>query len=208
VPASTPLPPTPAQPGQAAMAPFAHACVAAPMTEAVTAAIPQRPRRRPHPSRLARFLGRWTASGHFRSGHTTSASGQTDDDLRLPRETAARNLLLVLAVAALTFLITFALVKWRAPQAPASALEPPARRAAPPLLPTTTPSAVPPAPESSPTASAPLAAPPPSAAPRVQGLLGPASQAPRPHKSVEAPRARPAGRPPAPFKDELLPLSP
>jgi hypothetical protein len=207
-PASTPLPPSPSQPVHEPMAPFVRARIATP--EAVTAAIPERSGRRPQPSRFARFLGRWTTGGHFRSSQTAVASGLTDEDLRLPRETAARNLLLVLAIAALTFLITFAVMKWREPRAVAPVPKPAARMAAPPLLPTTTPSAVPPAPAPFPTASAPLPPTAPSAVPNVH-TPPPTVRPLRPHKSLRAPKSGPATMPtlpPAHLKDELLPLSP
>jgi hypothetical protein len=210
-PASTPLPPSPSPPVRGAMAPSDRAPVAAPMTEATTAAIRERPGRRPRPSRFARLLGRWTTGGHFRSGPMADAMEVTDDDLKLPRDTAARNLLLVLAIAALTFLITFAVIKWREPRAAAPLPEPPARMAAPPLLPTATPSAAPPAPAPSQTASAPLAPPAPTAPttePNVPAPPTPTVRALRPHKSVRAPRSGTATMPPAHLQDELLPLDP
>ncbi len=85
------------------------------MTEAVTEAMPERRIRDPHPSRLARFLGRWTTGGHFRPNKASAASHTLDGELDLPRDTIGRNVLLVLAIAAMTFLITFAIMKWRQP---------------------------------------------------------------------------------------------
>ena len=207
-PASTPLAPSPPQPVHGARAPLAGDRVAAPMTEAVTAAIPKRPARRPQPSRFARFLGRWTTGGHFRSSDAAVEPEMPDDDLKLPRETAARNLLLVLAIAALTFLITFAIMKWREPHAVAPVPEPPARMAAPPLIPTATPSASAAADTPSLAASAPLPPTSPSAAPNVPAPPAPTVRALRPHKSVRAPKSGPASMPPAHLRDELLPLSP
>jgi hypothetical protein len=208
-PASAPLPPSPAQPPvHRAVPPLGHGRVVAPMTEAITAAIPERPVHRPEPSRFARFLGRWTTGGHFRSSTTAVEAEPTDDDLKLPRETAARNLLLVIAIAALTFLITFAVMKWREARAVAPGLETPARIAAPPLLPTTTPGALPPAAAPSPTASASLPPTAPSVTPNVPAPLVPPVRASRPHRSSGRPRAGAVSMPPAHLQDELLPLNP
>jgi hypothetical protein len=209
-PASTPLPPSPSQPVHGAVAPLARARIAAPMTEAVTSAIPERPMHRPQPSRFARFLGRWTTSGHFRASQTAVASELTDEDLKLPRETAARNLLLVLAIATLTFLITFAVMKWREPRSATPLPEPPAHGAAPPLLPATLPSAATSASAAappSPTTSAPLPPAAPSAAQNMPAPLAPTVRALRPHKSPGRPRASAVSMPPAHLQDELLPLN-
>jgi hypothetical protein len=201
-------PPTPSPPTRDAIPAAVAGAVAAPMTEAVTAAIPERAALRPRPSRIVRLLGRWTTSGHFRAGHGTDAARTNDDDLKLPRETAARNVLLVLAIAALTFLITFALMKWHAPGAAEPSPEPSARMAARPLPPTIPTSTAPPSPTTSPATSVPL---PPTAAtpePKVPAPLAPPVHALRPHKGIRAPRSAAATMPPAHLQDELLPLNP
>ena len=203
----SPLPPSPSRPVHEAAPPLARGHVVAPRTEAVTAAIPEKQIHPPEPSRFARFLGRWTTGGHFRSSDTAVKSELSDDDLKLPRETAARNLLLVLAIAALTFLITFAIMKWREPRALPAVPEPPARIAAPPLLPTPTPGALPLAATPSPTTAAPLPPTAPTAAENIPPPLAPAVRAPRPHKSSGRPRAGAVSMPPAHLQDQLLPMN-
>jgi hypothetical protein len=195
--------PAPSLPLRDAVSRPAVGAVAAPMTEAITAAIPDRWPPRPRPSRLARLLGRWTTGGNFRSHEAADASPLTDDDLKLPRETAARNVLLVLAIAALTFLITFAIMRWHAPHTAAPLPEAPARMAARPLLPTvaTSPAAPPPA-------SVPLPPTAPTPEPKAPAPLAPTVRALRPHKSLRAPSAAAATMPPAHLQDELLPLNP
>ena len=124
------LPPTPGLPAHGAPAPAAGLPVApvpthgAPRdpTEAARLAVPvgipaedteklpSRRRSRPGGSRLARFLGRWTRSGHFLSHDRASAR---KSDLEVPRDPLGRNILVVLVVALLAFSLTFALVKLR-----------------------------------------------------------------------------------------------
>lgn len=86
----------------------ARGLVQTPASDEETAELPSRRPRRGD-SRRARFLGHWSKSGRFISQHP----GASDDDLRIPRDTLGRNLLLVVAVALLTFLLTLALVKLR-----------------------------------------------------------------------------------------------
>ncbi len=109
------LPPTPLAPARIAYPRSRPAAVLAPMTEVITESVAVRRHYKPQQSRLARFLGRWTRSGHFQSrsrmGDSQADSG--DDGLDVPHDTAGRNVLLVLVIAALTFLITFAIVKAR-----------------------------------------------------------------------------------------------
>jgi hypothetical protein len=87
------------------------------MPEVITESVPIRRAYRPQKSRLARILGRWTTGGHFQSrsrmGDSTRLDDPDDDDLELPRDTTGRNALLVLVIAALTFLFTFAIVRLR-----------------------------------------------------------------------------------------------
>jgi hypothetical protein len=94
------------------------------MTEAITESIPVRRAYRPQKSRLARFLGRWTRGGRFQSrsrmNDATRLDDPVEDDLELPRDTTGRNVLLVLVIAGLTFLITFAIVRIRQRHAAAS----------------------------------------------------------------------------------------
>jgi hypothetical protein len=102
----TPLPPTPLP-----QAPSPHAAPVAFMPEDITEQIPTRRGNQPHQSRIARFLGRWTKSGHFETQGPTDDFD--DDNLEVPRDTTGRNVLLFLIVALLTFLVTIAIVKLR-----------------------------------------------------------------------------------------------
>jgi hypothetical protein len=139
-----------------------------------------------------------------------------DEDVQLPRDTTGRNVLLVLLVAVLTFLLTFAIVKLRqhvaspgpevkpaaaAVLAPtAQALHPAAAVAVPPAVTTPLPlSAQAPA-----TAQPPPAAPLPAAA-KGLGVLAPRT-GPRPRKPARS-TAYDAD-PPAHLKGELLPITP
>jgi hypothetical protein len=106
-PAPTPVP-VPPPPGQWSPA----ARVRAPMSEQEsTNRIPTPHPPRPRQSRLARFLGRWTRSGRFESNHDWQDEDEGEVDV--PRDPTGRNVLLVVLVAGLTFLITFAVVKLR-----------------------------------------------------------------------------------------------
>ncbi len=191
-----------------------------------TEELPSRTGSRQGASRLARFLGRWTKSGRFVSDSRPSVS---PDDLDIPRDPLARNVLVVLLVAALTFLITLALVKLRQHVArrpePASVpalLSVPA--AASPLAPAAARSTTPPpgaaalagpSPEVAKASSAQPAAGPreqpgrvsPSAASSLAGRVRvPASAAAGPGKPQRP--AFHAVEPPPHLKGELLPLGP
>lgn len=207
-PAPTPKQAAPVARARMAMAPVVRAPIPTPMPEAVTDAIPEKREQRPPQSRLARFLGRWTTGGHFRPSQSLRTSDLSVGEMDIPRDTAARNVLLVLAVAALTFLITFAVMRWRKPHAtpPVAVPAAGARMAAPPLMPTRPappPVAVPaPAPAPSPSA-APEAVQNPAvdatARPNRRALSGPKSGATKP---------TPSSQPPAHLQGELLPLGP
>lgn len=161
------------------------------------------PRERQGESRLARFLGRWTKSGRFLPKSRMNADAH--EHLGIPRDTAGRNILLVLLVALLTFVLTFAVVKLRqhratypaAPTEPTPAAVPPPRTLLPssPVSPPT-----PPAPPSlSPVPAAP-ATPIPAAA-KGLGVRAPAARTQGPARTERA-----LARPPDRLKSELLPL--
>jgi len=229
-PARVPYSPLPRAP---VAAPLPRAQVAAPLTEAITEAIPVKRRYPPRQSRIGRLIGRWTTGGHFQSRSRMEDRplgadppvGDNDGEMDLPQDTTGRNVLLVLAIAALTFLVTFAIVKLRqrlstkptdtqaqvlenrpAPQpAPQPALQPPPPAQAPPqaLAP----------PLAQPAAAQPQPAParlPPAATSAPHGkstLLGtPAPATPRAGKTGRAAGA--SGLPPEHLKGELLPLTP
>jgi hypothetical protein len=231
----TPLPPTPVP-----RTPLPRAPVLAPMPEVITESVAVRRPYRPQKSRLARFLGRWTTGGHFRPrsrmGDATILDDADDDDLRLPRDTTGRNVLLVLVIALLTFLITFAIVKIRQryatqepapgvqvlepraepaplPQMPAPAMAPPAAPVPPApaekpiLLGTPTPPTVAP-PVNPPRPRAQAALPSPAQAATVPARLPTAVPAPSgsPHPRKRARAETPAAEPPEHLKGELLPL--
>jgi hypothetical protein len=109
--------PAPVLPAHVPVTPLPRAAVTAPMQDSITEPVPRGRRYTPRQSRLARFLGRWTKSGRFESRSRLGDSGRmddfVDDDLEVPRDTTGRNVLLFLAVALLTFLVTFAIVKLR-----------------------------------------------------------------------------------------------
>lgn len=232
-PSLTPLPPTPVP-----RTPLPRAPILAPMPEVVTEPVAVRRPYRPRKSRFARFLGRWTTGGNFRPGSRMGNSAILDDpgadDLELPRNTTGRNVLLVLVIAALTFAITFAVVKIRqrytTPASGAQMVEPrlepaplppmpvpstvpaaspatPAPAGKPALLGTPTPPAVAPAVSPSyPRAHAPLPSPRHAATARLPATIPGASGSPLPRR-----RARietPAAEPPEHLKGELLPLAP
>jgi hypothetical protein len=173
--------------------------VLAPMPEAITESVPVRRRYRQQQSRLARFLGRWTTGGNFRSrsrmGDSTILDEPGTDDLDVPRDTTGRNVLLVLVIALLTFLVTFAIVKlrqrWATPQ-PASGAQVVESRAEPAPLPKT-PAPAAPTPVV-PTQAALASAHPTTPAPAgKQVLLGtPASAASAPLASPPRPRSQTA----------------
>jgi hypothetical protein len=159
------------------------------------------PRRLPKPprqSRLARFLGRWTDSGRFES--RSRIGFDSGERIGLPRDTTARNVLLVLLVAVLTFSVTFVIVRLHQRTAgPPAASQTPAAPPAPahyvPGSPSSPTSAATPSPAGSPQAqSVPAskgAAPLPPAA-RGLGYVPPPSAG-----SHETPPGSPAaGRPP------------
>lgn len=134
--------PTPIPPAGVPVAPLLHSAVRAPMPEVITDSVPVRRAYRPQRSRLARFLGRWTASGHFQSrsrmGDATRLDDPDDNDLKLPRDSTGRNALLILVIAALTFLFTFAIVRLRQRHAgapPVPGMQGQKTQAAPPPLP-------------------------------------------------------------------------
>jgi hypothetical protein len=177
--------------------------------------------RRAGTSRLARFLGRWTTGGQFRPrskwGRTSPPGGDLDDDLQVPRDNTARDVLLVLGVALGTFAVTFGIVKLRqraaarppsvaspagtVREAPASVLPvPPPAASQATASPTPAAAQEPPLPKSH--AGAPEAA-------HGEGASPPAQKA----KSAGVSRPRPTQKrlqvePPERLKGELLPFSP
>jgi len=201
-----------------------RAPVAAPLTEAVTESIPVKRRYPPRQSRIGRLIGRWTTGGHFQSrsrmGDAThledppygDRDGHHDSDIDLPRDTTGRNVILVLAIAVLTFMVTFAIVKLR--QSLSS--KPEDTRAqmvdTKPAPPPPTPAVVPPAPQPVAAQPQPVAARlQPSATPAPLGktaLLGlPSPKAPpRPGKAARANNTAP--QLPEHLRGELLPLTP
>jgi hypothetical protein len=232
-PSLTPLPPTPVP-----RTPLPRAPILAPMPEVTTDPVAVRRPYRPQKSRFARFLGRWTTGGHFRPrsrmGNSAILADPDAQDLELPRETAGRNVLLVFVIAALTFAITFAIVKIRQryatpasgaqvveprlepaplPAMPAPALVPaalpatPAPAEKPMLLGTPAPAtAAPSAPPSRPRAQATLPSPRQAATARLPAAVPGASGGTLPHKRVRV--ETPAAEPPEHLKGELLPLAP
>jgi hypothetical protein len=106
-----PISPKPLPQAPLPQAPSPPAAPVAFMPEDITEQIPPRRGNRPHQSRIARFLGRWTKSGRFQARSPTDALD--DDPLKVPRDTTGRNVLLFLIVALLTFLVTIAIVKLR-----------------------------------------------------------------------------------------------
>jgi hypothetical protein len=103
------------------------------LTDEITAELPSRRPRPQGKSRLARFLGRWTESGRFVSESRGPGKGAYDN-LEIPRDPLARNVVLVLVVALVTFLLTLLGVKARQHFA---------GRPSPPSAPTAAPTAVP-----------------------------------------------------------------
>ena len=186
------------------------------MVEAITESVPVRRQYRPQKSRLARFLGRWSTGGHFHprtsSGQPTVLDDADDGAMEVPRDRTGRNVLLVLSIAALTFLVTVAMVKIRqryaAAQPAAGAQVAESRTQTPPLL---APPVVPalPAPAASPPAlPAVPAVPTPAEKPLLLGtppVTPVPTDSPRPHKPPRT--AIPSGQPPEHLKGELLPLS-
>jgi hypothetical protein len=129
-PASPPSEPSPA----AKIAPtpqapiMARSAIPSHLTEETTTELPSRRPSPPRKSRLARFIGRWTESGRFLSESRGPGPGD-HDPLEIPRDPLARNVVLVLVVALVTFLLTLLGVKARQhfaakpspPSAPAAA---------------------------------------------------------------------------------------
>lgn len=119
------------EPVPCAPTPRAQAAVREEIADPATAELPSRRSRPQGPSRLARFLGRWTKSGRFVSEVRPAAHATRDEDLEIPRDPLARNLVLVLLVASVTFLLTLVAVKTRQhladKPAPAAASPAPAR---------------------------------------------------------------------------------
>jgi hypothetical protein len=198
--------PTPIPPARVPYTPVRPAAVGAPIPGTITEAVPVRQRYRPQQSRLARFLGRCTTGGHFHSrssrGQATLLDDSDERDLEVPRDTTGRNVALVLGIAVLTFLVTFALVRIRQRYAIAQ----PAAGAQVVESPTT----APPLPTQPAQARAP-AAPPPAPAEKPALLGTPAElptpkDRPRPHKPART--SVPTGQPPDHLKGELLPPSP
>ena len=218
-----PPPPPPSPPSPPVFPPPPQgAQVAAPMPEEITESIPGRRPRRLHTSRLARFLGRWTESGRFESRRSLGDS--RDDGLEIPRETTGRNVVLVVAVALLTFLLAFAVTKIRQhfahpgppatePSSAAPALPAPSPAPAPPpaAAPVPTPPATPvpvPASRSAPAPVPPPPAPPPAsvASPPSRTPAGAAAKpAASAHKSSS--RSAPLAAPPLHLSDQLMPIS-
>jgi len=138
----------------------------------------------PQQSRLARFLGRWTQSGRFVARSRPGTVDSASDDLELPRDPIGRQILLVLAVALLTFLVTVMVVKLRQHRAGQAAAPATGKVAPAPVSPPTPP----------PSAPAPVeTAPPPELAP-----LPPVKTAPPPELAPLPPKVAPAARPSPP----------
>jgi hypothetical protein len=107
---------------------MSRTAIPGPLTDEITAELPSRRPRPQGKSRLARFIGRWTKSGRFVSESRGPGKGDYDN-LEIPRDPLARNVVLVLVVALVTFLLTLLGVKARQhlagkpspPSAPAAA---------------------------------------------------------------------------------------
>jgi hypothetical protein len=206
-PPQAPLPPTPIPPAPPPWSPVRPPNVVLPpdLAENLAEDRPPDRRLRPRQSRLARFLGRWTRSGHFQPQSRMEAGDL--DDLQVPRDTAGRNLLLVVLVALSAFGITFAVVRLRHRLTAPASVAPPQAVAQPAQTPVAAP---PPASPALPQPSLPVA-------PAARGL-GPVparTAAGRKPAAKEHPatnrgsRAEPnAAEPPAHLKGELLPLRP
>jgi hypothetical protein len=110
LPSKTPGAPTPVPPAPASSTPSAP--VPAPIPSEITEKLAARRPGRPQKSRLARFIGRWTDSGRFVSSGLMGDSAEgLSDDVKLPRDPMGRYIVVVLAVALLTFLLTVMAVK-------------------------------------------------------------------------------------------------
>jgi hypothetical protein len=200
--------PTPIPAARIPYAPPPPAAVRVPMSEVITESVPVRRYYKPQKSRLARFLGHWTRGGHFQSrsrmGDSTILDDPGDDNLDVPRDTAGRNVLLVLVIAALTFLVTFAIVKIRqryavAPEIPGIQVAQNQVAPPPPLPPQATPVAPAPVQTPTPVALAPAkpAAPTPTEKPLLLGTppaAAPPAGQPRSFVQAAAP-AKPATAP-------------
>jgi len=197
----TPLPPPPA--GR----PSATATGAAMPDSDVPDAASTECRGRPRPSRLARFLGRWSRSGRFEAKSRMRMEDHRaapEDDIEVPRDTTGRNVVLVVLAALLAFGITFAAVKIRhrmstpTPAPPAQPAAPPT--AAPGPIPAPPPSALPASAVAAPAAPAPARAA-PTLDPAAKGLGAPTPAARKP-----APKTHFRAEPPTHLKGELLPI--
>jgi hypothetical protein len=167
-----------------AATPMARAAVPVYQPEETTAELPSRRRSPPGQSRLARFLGRWSKSGRLISPPPMPTD---DENLDIPRDPLARNVLLVLGVAVVTFLLTFMVVRLRhrvvRPSQSASSPAVPAdssRRSAPPPAPS--------APRPAAVVAQPPSASPPQPAPNVAAQVATSEKAPGgPIPSLTAP---------------------
>lgn len=141
-PASAPYPAAriPPTPTPQAPPPVSRSAIPSHVTEEPTAELPSRRPRPQGKSRLARFLGRWTDSGRFVSDGRGPGGGGYGN-LETPRDPLARNVVLVLVVALVTFVLTLLGVKAR--QHFASKASPPSAPAGAPAS-TAGPKAVPP----------------------------------------------------------------
>jgi len=111
-PTSEPYPAARGAPTPHAAVPMPRSAIPSHLDEEATAELPSRSPKPQGQSRLARFIGRWTESGRFVSESRGPGRG-ADDKLEIPRDPLARNVVLVLAVALLTFLLTLFGVKAR-----------------------------------------------------------------------------------------------
>jgi hypothetical protein len=221
VPVAAPIQPTvrtPIPPGRVMTA----------VQEETTDPVPYRRPYRYQKSGLARFFGRWTDSGRFESRSKLDAR---DQDVRLPRDSTGRNVLLVLAVAVLTFIITFAIVKLRQRfiSDPLDIIDQVPTKPQPPgTSPSAVPSAVPPPALPSPPSQQPNGPPPAVAAPSPPSLAKQAIPAsptaakderhpnsePHAHKATQRSqkphpfKSKATAEPPGHLKGELLPLQP
>ncbi|MBN2573343.1 MAG: hypothetical protein JXP73_02145 [Deltaproteobacteria bacterium] len=193
---SAPPSPTPVPPALPYSTPAAPVPAPLPEQES-TNPIPVRRQRPLRKSRLARFFGRWTRSGRFEASSRMGFDGT--EDLELPRDTTGRNVLVVLMVALLAFLVTFAVVKLRqrflGPPPASTAPMPPARQ------PSAVTAAASPEPATPPAASPAAASVPVPAAAKGLGAVAPGAHTGR--------RGRqPLAKPPAHLRNELLPFQP
>ena len=166
---------------------------------------PRRRQHRPQPSRLARFLGRWTKSGHFLS-NSRMAMKKARTTIRIPRDATGRNVLLVLLVAFFTFIVTLSVVRMTTIRMRQNVMKPSSPPAAPASVATqpAPPAALPPPLQTQPLVE--VSPPPPDPVPPSAKGLGTSAQATGARRAHHA--GQPVARPPAHLKDELLPLNP